>query len=187
MSLNMATSEAAVPVNGTLTIEIEGSRNADLKLGLWATDDELEQQFLVFDDRGSKKAFLLTNLWGQPAYTCVSLRSLDISAFYVSEVEIWIDTCLPNTTADASIGKLSVRQGRGFVTTIDQDGKPLEVQIAPLHLAVEDGDYGFYWSLTDQEYSYPSAEYGPILHFATPRNSWLNEWQSPYANFNGSN
>jgi len=182
MSVNIATSDAASAADGTYTIEITRPRHADLQLGLWTTHDETEQQFVVFSDRGCRKAFLLADVSGRPAYTCVDLRTLDIDAYHVAEVEICADTSAPRKSGHASIGKLNVRHGRGFITTIDEEGKPLDVQIAALHLAVEDGEYGFNWWLADRQFNYKNAEHGSVLHQAFPFNSWLNEWQSPYAN-----
>jgi hypothetical protein len=140
-----------------------------------------EDGAIVFDDCGRKTAFLLSNYNGRPAYSCVHLEHVDVPARYLGPVVLVPSEGVSFDLATASLGKLKVRNGRGLLTTLDEWGRPLEVEIAPYGGKFEACvDYGFSWMLMSKPDPSLDEDREPeIVYYAHSMQSWLNAWRSP--------
>jgi len=154
--------------------------NARSAHGLWITTDKRDG-FVVFEHEGKKRAFLLSNFDGRPAYTCIKLDKIDVPAIYDGPVKVQPLSAASFGPANATLGKLFIRGGDGYVTTIDGRGEPIEVQIAPLLRNDEpDGPYFFCWALVRAAKLPGQDPDDDVLYIAASPQSWLNWWYSPH-------
>ncbi len=156
--------------------------NAEAQLGFWVTLDE-QHGFVVFEEDGRKRAFLLSNFRGRPAYSCIDLDWLDIPAKFDGAVALASSCLAAFEIVGATLGKLVIRDGTAFLTTIDALGAPAEVQIAPFLRSTsdEDGEHEWAWRLLREGAQLHADEMeDDVIYRASSRQSWLNWWTSPY-------
>lgn len=149
---------------------------SDFRLGYWAFNND-SSGFVVFDDDdGIRKAFLLADWNGHPGYTRIALTGL-VDCQFVAEVQIELTVVGFFTKMQAMLGKLVIKDGKAFLSTVDDKGRMSLVNIAPLYDPEhEAGEYFYSWALMGRSTAISSLEF-----FHQPSNglSWLNSWISP--------
>lgn len=152
--------------------------------GLWKIGDGTDETdgagVVVFDYCTSKLAFLLVDYDYRPAYTCMDLKHVNLPAVYDGRVALAPSHCRGFYWGSASIGQLKVRRGRGFISSLDVWGHPIDLEIAPYEgkpLAYANAEYS--WQLLSRRAILQPGDEEDVVFCASGTQSWLNEWHSP--------